>query len=233
MCASPTRMIGHSICCSGCGWNKVLNQSAQAHLQKHIAKGVLAAGLALMFAVIYVGHFGAYSLKILPLKVQQWTSQLDKSSHARLVGTCLQLKQYDCVEKAHQSYFHSSRDVEILSELAAFQTKRNKKGEALQTYQLYFKNKGRGFKPAYHYARLLEEQGQNQAALKYYEYALHTGATNQLRVSVMRAYINFLVESGKAQKARFELAKLKNRVKNSSALVQQEYSRWQAQVRKG
>ncbi len=233
LCASPLRSVGQSLLCASCGWNKVLNGTAQKKLQNHISKGVLAAGISLMLALVYVGHFGVYSVKILPLKIQALAGGLNSDSHTRLVDICADLKQYDCVEKAHLSYFHSSGDVKVLEKLARLQNQRNKPGEAQKTYHLYFQNKGRDFKAAYHYARLLESRGQKNQALKYYKYALSAGTTDStLRVSVMRAYISFLVAEGKTHKAKRELAKIQPRIKKSSALIQQEYSRWQAQVKR-
>lgn len=232
LCASPLHSVGQSLLCRGCGWNKVNNGSTQKKLQNRISKGVLAVGVSLMLALIYVGHFGAYSVKVLPLKIQQLTGGLDSASHARLIQICTDLKQYDCMEKAHLSYFHSSRDVKVLEKLARLQSQRNKPGEALKTYHLYFQNKGQDFKAAYSYARLLETKGQKKLALKYYRYALSAGAGDTLRVSVMRSYIRFLVAEGKTYRAKRELAKIRPRIKKSSALVQQEYSRWQAQVKR-
>ena len=163
----------------------------------------------------------------------QLTGNLNQHSHDKLVKICMKLKQYNCVEKAHFSYFTSSKDLTVLSALADFQYKRDRLNESAQTYYRYFELKGKDSRTAYNYARVLEKQGQINAALKYYEYSLYAGSTNKLRITAMRDYINLLVKNNQAHKAHKALLKIQPGIKKASALVQQEYHRWQEQVKKG
>ena len=228
ICGSKTNKAGHTVFCK-CGWNHSFNQKKEMKVQKLISKRIFIAGISLMGLVVFLGNWGSSSIKIAPLKVQQWTGQLNEKSFSRLTETCLKLKKYNCVEKAHSSFFHSSSDLKVLEQLGEFQYRRKKLGRASATYNKYFTKKGNSIKAAYNYARILEEQKQVKHALSYYEYALKA-QPNTIQITVMRSYINLLVKTGQVSKAKQILAQFKPLLKRSSSLVKQEYNRWSKQV---
>lgn len=228
VCGSTLSKAGHTLFCK-CGWHQSGNKKQQMTAQKQIAKNIFIAGLALMGTVIYVGNWGSSSLKIAPLKARQWTGSLSEKSFASLKTVCMSLKKYDCVESAHKSFFKSSGRLEVLEQLGEFQYRRHKFNEAGKTYSLYFSNKGRGVKPAYNYARILERGGDKKSALSYYKYALRA-KPGVVQVSVMRSYIDLLVKSGQKRIAQAELFKLKPVLSGTGSLVKQEYDRLQKQV---
>lgn len=233
LCSSQIKLIGHNLICSNCGWHKQSHTKVSDDRQKQVAQRMAIAGIILMGLFSYVGYFGSHSVEIIPLKVKQVTNSLNENSHNKLVKICMKLKQYDCVEKAHTSYFASSRNLEVLSTLGSFQFRRNKLKEASLTYSRYFELKGKDFRTAYNYARTLEKLGQTNKALKYYEYSIYSKSVNKLHVTAMRDYINLLVTSNQTHKAQQALIKLQPSIQNASALVQQEYSRWQERVKRG
>lgn len=228
VCGSKTEKAGKTLFCS-CGWSKSFNQKGEMKVQKNISKGIFIVGLSLMGLVVYLGSWGSASLKIAPLKAKQWTGQLNEQSFSHLSEICLKLKKYNCVEKAHSSFFRSSGDLKVLEQLGEFQYRRKKIKEAALTYNKYFTQKGKSIKASYNYARILEEQGKVKFALSYYEYALKA-RPNTVQVTVMRSYINLLVKSGQVGKARQVLAKFKPLLERSSSLVKQEFKRWSKQV---
>ena len=182
-----------------------------------------------MGLVVYLGSWGSASLKIAPLKIKQWTGQLNEQSFSNLNEICLKLKKYNCVEKSHSSFFRSSGDLKVLEQLGEFQYRRKKIKEAALTYNKYFTQKGKSIKASYNYARILEEQGKVKYALSYYEYALKA-RPNTVQITVMRSYINLLVKSGQVRKAKQVLVRFKPLLKRSSSLVKQEFKRWDKQV---
>ena len=228
VCGSKLNKAGHTLFCK-CGWSKSLNKKIQMTIQKNIAKNIFIAGFGLMVAAVYIGHWGTASFTIAPLKISQWTGQLNKDSFSRLKNICMSLKKYDCVEKAHTSFFKSSGDLEILEQLGDLQYRRKKLSQADKTYNQYFTKKGNSVKAAYNYARILEKQGKTDAALSYYKYALKA-RPGTIQVTVMRSYIDLLVKSGQSVKAKQELLKLKPILKRVGSLVKQEYDRWNKQV---
>ena len=228
ICGSQTNRTGATVSCR-CGWYKSFNQAGVNRLQKSIVINLLAAGFLLMGSVVYISQWGSASWSIIPLKARAWTGMLNSSSYAQLEKICTQLKKYSCVEGAHRSYFKSSADLNALSKLGDFQYRRGLFSKANNTYKLYFTKKGRGVKPAYNYARVLEKLGRNSRALEYYKYALKAEPA-AVQVSVMRAYINLLVKEGLHARAKKELNAFEMIVKRSTSLVQQEYKVWKNQA---
>ena len=198
-------------------------------MQKNITKGIAIAGFAIMSAIIYFGNWGSYSISIVPLKARQWTGQLNEQSFDRLKNICMDLKKYNCVEKAHSSFFNSSDNLEVLEQLGEFQYRRKRINHASKSYNKYFTKKGRSVKAAYNYARILEKQGHVDSALSYYKYALSV-KPNVVQITVMRSYIDLLMKSGQKSKAKAVLLKFKPILKRSNSLVQQEYDRWNKKV---
>ena len=228
VCGSSLKKAGQTSFCS-CGWSKSFNQKAKQSTQRKIAKNIIIAGFGLMAGIVYIGSWGSASLEIAPLKVRQWTGQLNASSADRLKNICMKSKKYDCVEKAQKSFFQSSGDIKALEELGEFQYRRHKFDQAEQTYHQYFTKKGTSVKSAYNYARLLEKKGKKEHAISYYQYALKT-RPHSLQVTVMRSYIDLLVQMGKTNQARQELSRLKPMITRAGSLAQQEYNRWNKQV---
>ena len=228
LCGEKFNKAGKTFFCQ-CGWHKSCNKKIQSRIQKEVAKGIVMAGIGLMAGIVYINHWGTSSFKAMPLKIAQWTDQLNESSFTSLKKMCLELKKYDCVEQAHHSFLRSSGNLEVLAELGNFQYRRRKFKAASMTYNQYFTKKGKDVKAAYNYARILEKEGKAKSALSYYEYAL-TMHSNTIQVTIIRSYINLLVKSGQHNKARQQLLKLKPLLKNASVLVQQEYDRWNQQI---
>lgn len=228
VCGSKIKKAGNTLFCE-CGWHKSMNKKQEMKVQNKIAKGIFIAGLGLMSFIVYFSHWGSSSFTILPLKVRQWTGQLNEQSFSKLTNVCMSMKKYNCVEKAHNSFFHSSDDLKILEQLGDFQYRRKRFNQAAKTYKQYFTRKGKSVKAAYNYAHILEVQGQTDFALSYYEYALKA-RPGTVQVTVMRSYIDLLVKSGQVSKAKQELLKLKPLLKRAGSLVQQEYDRWKKQT---
>ncbi len=222
ICASQAlKRVGDTVSCQ-CGWYKSFNKVHSSRLQSKVVKNLFIAGFMLMGVVFYVNQWGSHSLSIMPLKARQWTGLLNQDSYKKLQSICMQLKKYNCVESVHYSYFRSSKDLQALHSLGELQYRRGAFNKAGDTYKMYFNKEGRGVKPAYNYARILEKLGHNKHALKYYKYAL-SADKKIVQVSVMRAYINLLVKQGFKSKAAKELKAFKKLVKRSTAYVQQEY----------
>ena len=224
ICGSKTKSAGHTVFCQ-CGWHKSLNQAQKKQVQKIIIKNLILAGFFIMGSFFYISEWGTASLSIVPLKARQWTGLLNQNSYEDLKSICLKLKKYDCVEKAHLSYFHSSKNLEVLHALGEFQYRRGLLNEAKQTYTMYFTQKGTSIKAAYIYAKVLEKAGQHQSALEYYLYALKA-QPNVAQVTVMKSYINLLKLMGQHQKAEIELKKFQSLVKKSTSLVQNNFKNW-------
>ena len=228
VCGSKVNKAGHTLFCK-CGWSKSFNKKAETKIQHKITKSIVIAGIGIMGAIVYIGNWGPSSIKIAPLKIRQWTSQLDTQSFTNLKNICMSLKKYDCVEKAHSSFFKSSGDLKVLEQLGDFQYRRKRFNQAYKTYSQYFTRKGKSVKAAYNYARILEQLGQTEFALSYYKFALSV-QPGVIQVTVIRSYIDLLVKSGQSNKARQELMKLKPLLKRAGSLVQQEYKRWEKQT---
>ncbi len=228
LCGLEIKKAGKTLFCK-CGWSKSCNEKLQKLIQKKIAKNIFLAGLGLMGGIIYLSYWGSASIKIIPLKVSEWTGQLNEKSFSSLKNICMNLKKYDCVENAHKSFFKSSGKMEILEQLGDFQYRRKKFSQASNTYNRYFSQKGNSVKAAYNYARILEEMGDTGSALSYYRYALKA-RPGVIQITVMRSYIDLLVKSGQKYKAKQELLKLKPILKRADSLVKQEYNRWKKQV---
>ena len=229
VCGAGLKKAGQTSFCS-CGWSRSSNQKAKQREQKKIAKHMILMGIGLMAGFVYIGSWGSSSLEIVPLKARQWTGQLNAPSYSRLKTICMRFKKYDCVEKAQESFFQSSGDMKALEELGEFQYRRKKFDRAERTYHKYFTKKGANVKSAYNYARLLEKRGKKESAISYYQYALKSARPNSLQITVMRSYIDLLVQMGKAPQAREELARLKPVITRAGSLAQQEYSRWNQKI---
>ena len=229
ICGSKVKAAGRTVFCQ-CGWHKSFNHANGLRIQKGITTNLIIAGFVLMGSVVHLSEWGSSSLSIVSLKARQWTGLLSKQAYADLKNICMNLKKYDCVESAHQSYFRSSNDLSALHALGELQYRRGLLDEAKQTYTLYFTKKGKEVKAAYNYAQILEKSGNTQQALGYYKYALKA-SPEVAQVSVMRAYINLLIKNGQHAKAKAELSKFQSMVKKSTSLVQNKFQNWKKQAR--
>ena len=223
-CGASLDQAGNTLVCS-CGWNGLKNPKQIKAIQRTIAKGILGLGVALMAVFAYVGMWGSASFQIIPLKAQQLSGTLGEKSFDRLTDICMDLKKYDCVEGAFQSYHKSSSDIELLGQLGEFQYRRKALDRSMESFYRYFSGKGKSIKAAYTYGKVLEENGQKDKALEYYKYALSLD-TDSIQVSVMRRYIDLLVRTGQRGRAMAELRSYGPKVAKASELVKQEFSRW-------
>ena len=228
ICGKGVKRVSQTAFCK-CGWQKSFNKKQIQKMEHKTVKSLFIMGTILMGLIVYVNNWGASSLSIVPLKVSQWTGNLNPKSFAKLQYVCMKLKRYNCVESAQTSFYRSSGNLTILAELGAFQYRRQRFHEASRTYNRYFKMNGKDIKAAYNYARILEKQGHVKHALAYYEYALKA-RSGVIQVTIMRSYLDLLVETGQRNRARKVLFKLKPLLKRSGSLVKQEYKRWEKQT---
>ena len=228
VCGSVLQKSGRTMICK-CGWNISFNRKALNKKNGSVIRGIALTSLGIMMGFAYLGSWGSSSLKIIPLKVQELTGSLNKQSFENLRQICFNLKKYSCVESAHQSFFNSSKDINVLHQLGEFQIRKKDFNAALQTYKRYFQLEGKDIKAAYNFAKLLEKAGNKSSAEEYYKFAL-TVKPDVVQVTVMRAYINFLVNTGQIDKAKKELQDFKPLLDRAGAVVKQEYSRWQKKV---
>lgn len=197
-CGLQTKTVGTSLIC-GCGWNSASKKEGS---QKSIVFGLflsftLSAGLLFHFF-----EWGSHALDIV------FADSTEK------VKICMDLKKYDCVEKAYQAGFDKTGDINILVELGELQFKRERFKEAKDTYALYFSKDGKDYKAAYYYAHSLVKAGDIDLAIKYFDSILQSN-TSVLMVTVTESYLEVLISNNRLRKAQEVLAWVNQKNKGS------------------
>ena len=164
------------------------------------------------------------------MKTAQITRLAGDSQHQKLLDICHKVKNYNCVESSLKSYYQSSKDPEHIKNLALLQLKRKKERKALESYAQYFSH-AFDSQSAFNYAKLLDQFGQKESALEFYNKILNAQKTDSIHVNVVRNKIDLLVRMNRKDEASDAIEQIKSLTKEHDDYMKQEIKRWEDQIR--
>lgn len=199
---SQERVLGSSIVCE-CGWTKSLRSDAanRRNMDKTCAAIVLIGGLLIasfLQAVNWDRHFFA----IIPLKVKQITGSASSTDLEAIAAICNERKKFECSERAYvQIARKHPSNLANLNRLGQLQLQRERYAQAVDTLTLYFSQKGSELDASYTYAQALTKLKKYDQADRYFRFTLDQ-RQSVLQVSVVRAYVQMLIEAKRLTQAR-------------------------------
>lgn len=190
---------------------------------------MVLASLGFVLFVFHLSKWGSHSLSVVYLKVAHFTRLASESQHKKLLSICHSVKNYNCVESTLKSFYQSSKDPEQLKQLALIQLRRKKEKESLKSYEMYF-SQNFDNQSAYNYAKLLDQFGQQEKALEYYNKIITK--KNVVAVSAVRNKIDLLIRMNRKNEAINTINKIKSMTSNHDDYMKQEIKIWENQVHK-
>ena len=230
--ASPAH-LSYVTLCPHCGWKKQnqsmpLNSHTQSKkkLQRSISKTMILTAIGLIALLIHFSKWGGHSLEIVYLKVSQWTRLAGDHQYEKLSSICAKIKNYDCLAGSLKSHYTSSKNSEILKELALLYFKTGEKSLALQAYKKYFKeyddNVSIDPQSAFNFAKLLSEQKNKENALYFYDQILQNQAENMIPINVVRNKVLLLSSMNRTQEAQQLIQKYISKLTPADVILKQE-----------
>ena len=193
------KVTGTQIC--ECGWHSSETKDSS---QKNIVFSLFLIAGVIAVLGFHVFQWGQHSVAIL-------TAQPE-----RKLSICMNLKKYDCVEKAYEDIYLQKRDIENLEKLAEFQFRREKYNDSYNTYKIYFSKNGKSKKAMYYYAHALAKNGQIDESINYFE-ALTKSGKDTLMVTVIESYLQVLMFHNRVNKAKELLSWAEKIARNSNS----------------
>ena len=203
-CGNATKKVNKSQICS-CGWSY---REKDSSAEKKIFLIMLGVTVALMGLFLHFFQWGQHSFSVL------------FADNSKKVQICMELKKYDCIEKAYENLYKETEDAHFLAELGKLQFRREKYVESRETYGLYFSKGGEGYEASYYYAHSLAKTNHIDSAIQYFESILRS-KPNVVMVTVVESYLDVLTEHGRLKKAQEVLLWIKKVSKDSITMADQ------------
>lgn len=213
-CGSVANRVGQTYICK-CGWT-LSQDKIPKKAQAGIAVSLFFVASFLAIALFHFFQWGSHGFSIL------FADSFKKTE------ICMELRKYNCVEKAYMGSFNSTGKVMYLEKLAEMQFKREKYIQAESTYKQYFAKEGDSFKAAYYYAHSLVKNNQVDAAIEYFDTILRS-KPEVLMITVMESYLDVLITHNKKDKAKEVLSWVKKTNPNASN-IKSDIEKWEKRL---
>lgn len=219
---SSDRVLGSSIVCE-CGWSKSLRSDVadRRNMDKTCASIVLIGGLLIagfLQAVNWDKHFFA----IIPLKAKQIVGSATVKDLEEIANICNERKKHECTERAYlQIARKQPTNLANLNRLGQLQYKRERYSNAVETMTMYFSQKGTEVDASYTYALALAKLKKFDQADRYFRFTLNQ-RQSVLQVSVVRAYVQMLVDANRLTQARDVIVTYRKKSQSAEMFMNKE-----------
>ncbi|MCB0343082.1 MAG: hypothetical protein H6626_06465 [Pseudobdellovibrionaceae bacterium] len=214
--------FGGTIVCQ-CGWTQSEQRSrAETKSKKGVIAVVVAIAGLVLASLIHVAEWDHFSAEIVPLKMKQWTGSATKADLHRVVTICESRKKPQCVEKA---FFQLSQklveDKSILEKLAQIQVSNKNLVGATQTFEKYFKIKGRDIEMVHSYANVLATTGQVKRSEEFFKWGMQL-AGKKPDPGLVRDYVVVLMGNGEFIKAQKQIHSFRRKSQLGGLFLEKE-----------
>jgi tetratricopeptide (TPR) repeat protein len=194
------RLIGSSLVCE-CGWSKSTQAESKARISlDRTCSAIVMIGGVLIAAFLQAVNWDKHALVIIPLKTKQMAGIATAKDLNQIAEICFERKKFDCVERAYfQIAKKEPRNLTNLARLGDLQLRLGQK--SIDTLTMYFSLKGDDLNAVYNYAMALSREKRYDQATRYFEIAL-AAKPDILQVTVIRHYVNMLMEAGRNDQAK-------------------------------
>ncbi len=216
------RVLAGTIVCE-CGWTKSTKSDAtnRRNMDKTCAYIVLIGGL-LVAGFLQAVNWDQHFFTIIPLKAKQVVGTANIEDLEKIAEICADRKKHECVERAYiQIARKDPKNLANLSRLGQLQYKRERFTQAVDTLTLYFSQHGDELEAAYTYAQALTKLKKWDQADRYFNFALKQKQT-VLQVTVVRNYVQMLVEANRLRQARDVILKYRKLSTNANMFMNKD-----------
>ncbi len=215
---------GFAIC--QCGWSDPTPKvNAEQAAEKTTIAIMIFSAFALVLVFAHMVTWGAGWLSVPILKARELTGTLSRDGYLELAQTCIGAAKYPCAKNAYIGLYRSLGDITGLINLASLQVRLGEADSALATYAAYFKAGGQDSEIMLRYAMLLEEKGQTDAALQYFESSIAAqslAAPAALPVNATTGLVRMLIKSGKYVEAETHILNFHESAENAKGYMNTE-----------
>ncbi|MGE0763765.1 MAG: tetratricopeptide repeat protein [Bdellovibrionales bacterium] len=224
------RVLGSTVVCE-CGWTKSARHDVndRKNMDKTCASIVLIGGI-LIAAFLQAVNWDQHFFSIIPLKTKQVLGSASIQDLEKIAAICIDRKKHECTERAYvQIARKQPTNLANLNRLGQLQYKRERYSHAVDTMTLYFSQKGAELDAAYTYAQALTKLKKYDQAERYYKFALNQ-RQSVLQVTVIRNYVQMLVEANRLQKARETILIYRKQSSNANLFMDKELAAIKARL---
>ncbi len=218
------RRIGDKYFCD-CGWRFQVMQPGYkppAHKDKSSLLICLFAAMFLLTAVHLIS-WDKHFFKIIPVKASQLMGTASTDNLMKLANMCEERKKYDCVLETLSELYEKNplQQIDALHKKGKLLVRMERFPEAIQAYNMYFKNNGENPEAHYQFAKALRMSNQIDLATQQYELALKA-KPDILQVSVTRSFVDMLIENKKYEQAKRIINYYRDKATNTRYFLESE-----------
>jgi tetratricopeptide (TPR) repeat protein len=198
-----------------CGWvdpTRALNAIDQIEKKTILS---MVVGVALMMALfLHFATWGSYSFAVPFVKLQDMTGMLSKQGYIDYAKSCESLRKWACAKQAYTNLYKKHGEVYGIEKLARFQVRLGEMDEAMQTFDIYFRKGGKSGDAAYEYARLLDQRGMENDAIKFYDQSIEA-RPKVLAIQATAGIIRILTKQGRVTEVRERILAFQGSAENA------------------
>jgi tetratricopeptide (TPR) repeat protein len=217
---------GHAIC--ACGWtdpSPVI--AARKTGEKEVITVMVGVAIAVALGFAHLASWGSYALTIPVVKIQQLTGTLSAQGYQELANACIRLNKWSCASEAFIEMQAVTKNPEGLAMLGDLQIRLHETQAALTTYAGYFRVGGRDGEAALKYAKLLENHGDTEAAIKYYESSIEL-RPKILPIQATTGIVRILMRQGRFEDAQKRILAFHESAENAKGYLNTELAQVEA-----
>lgn len=217
--------------CTKCGWYESHAQAeARTKAENQAISIMVTFAVSLLIVSAHMLSWGAHAFSIPMLKVGQWTGMLSSRGYDELAQDCIDLAKYSCARTAMIENFQIHKTPEPLAKLARLQVRLQETPAALVTFSSYFKNGGKNGEAALLFAQLLEQNGQDEEAMKMYLASI-VARSEQLPIAATGGIVRILMKQGRYDEARERITTFQASAENAKGYLNTELAQIEAAVK--
>jgi len=218
------RRIGDKYFCD-CGWRFQVVQAGYkppAHKDKSSLL-ICLFGFIFLACSVHAISWDKHFFKIIPIKAAQITGLASPSTLADLAKICEERKKYDCVLNSLSELYEKNpiQQLDSLHKKGKLLVRMERYEEAIQSYNLYFKNTGDIPEAHYQFAKALRMEDDIEQASEQYQKAL-AAKPDILQVSVTRSFVDMLIENKKFEYAKKIINHYRDKAQNTKYFLESE-----------
>lgn len=208
--------------CQNCGWFESSNQvSARIAAENKTIKIMVGTAVTLLLVAAHMLNWGSHAYSIPGLKLGQWTGMLSVQGYDELAQACVELGKFSCARTAYIENFQKNRTPEPLAKLARLQVRLQETQAAAVTFDSYFKNGGKDGEAAILYGQILEQAGQDNEAIRFYQLSI-TARPDQLPIAATGALARIFMKQGRYEEAFTLLTEFQGSAGNAKGYLNTE-----------
>lgn len=209
-----------SIC--KCGWQdpRPMAQN-QEKWDRKLSLQLLGFALVTFYTFAHLAMWGSFPIQGPILKLKQTMAISPRATNLELASICIELANWDCAKNAYYNLYHSG-DPAGLVHLGRLQMRLKENDAAFISFDRYFQAGGKDLTAARDFGKLLEEKGQNELAIQYFEKSIDPKA-DTLPIYATAGIVRVLMKKGMKEEAMQRILDFHELADNAKGYFGAEY----------